>query len=287
MSIAKPTHAGDRLEKFANVMNKILAPFLALALALAAVGCGKKEKVEKSDESSESSGPVLTLDSATAGSITGTTALEGSPPPPMLIDMSAEPNCLKAHPAPVYLPEVVTGERGALANVVIYIKSGLGNYKYDLPKAPVVLNQQGCMYEPHVVALRVGETLEVTNSDPTPHNVHPMPKENDEWNISQPAGAQPLEKTFSRAELAIPLVCNVHPWMKSYVFVFTNPYFVVTSKSGTFELGNLPPGTYTVAAWQEKYGTIEQAVTIGPKESKAISFHFKSDLGEPTHPKSP
>jgi plastocyanin len=256
-------------------MNKLLPPLLALALALAAVGCGKKGNTEKSEGSSESSGPVLALDPSAAGSITGTTVLEGTPPPPRPIDMSAEPNCLKAHSAPVYSPEVVTGEKGALANVVVFIKNGLGNYNYDLPKDPVVLNQQGCMYEPHVIALRVGQTLEVRNSDLTAHNVHPMPKENDEWNISQPPGASPLDQTFSRAELAIPLVCNVHPWMKSYVFVFKNPYFAVTTKIGVFELKNLPPGTYTVAAWQEKYGTIEQAVTIGPKESKTISFAFK------------
>jgi plastocyanin len=267
-------------------MNKISILFVALALAVAANGCGKKENIEKSDGGSESSGPVLVLDPATVGSINGTTAHEGSPPPPIPIDMSAEPNCMKAHPTPVYSPEVVTGEKGALANVVVFIKSGLGNYKYDLPKDPVVMDQQGCMYEPHVVALRVGQTLEITNSDPTPHNVHPMPKENSEWNISQPAGASPLEETFSRAELAIPLVCNVHPWMKSYVFVFRNPYFDVTTKSGTFELKNLPPGTYTVAAWQEKYGTIERVVTIGPKESKAISFTFKTGLGAATQAKS-
>jgi len=267
-------------------MNKISFLFLALVLAVAVVGCGKKENIEKSDGGSESSGPVLTLDPATVGSIRGTVVLDGVAPAPIAIDMSAEPNCLKAHPAPVYLPEVVTGERGALANVVVFVKSGLGNYKYDLPKDPVVLNQQGCMYEPHVVALRVGQTLEITNSDPTPHNVHPMPKENGEWNISQPAGAPPLEKTFSRAELAIPLVCNVHPWMKSYIFVFENPYFAVTTNTGTFELENLPSGTYSVAAWQEKYGTLEQAVTIGPKESKAISFTFKTGLGAATQAKS-
>lgn len=268
-------------------MNKFVLLFLACVLAAAAVGCGKKENADKTEGSSESSGPVLKLDLATVGSIKGTAVLEGTAPPPVLIDMSAEPNCMKAHPVPVYSPEVVTGEKGALANVVVFIRSGLGNYKYDLPKDPAVLNQQGCMYEPHVVALRVGQTLEITNSDPTPHNVHPMPKENSEWNISQPSGAAPLEETFSHAELAIPLVCNVHPWMKSYVFVFKNPYFGVTSKAGTFELKNLPPGTYAVAAWQEKYGTLEQAVTIGPKESKAISFIFKSGLGEPAHKISP
>lgn len=255
-----------------NLFSFVLMVFVTLTI----VGCGKKGTSETSELANEGSGPAIAVDTATLGSVTGKVTLDGPPPVLRPIDMGGQPFCGKAHPSPVPPPAVVTGENGALANVVVFVKSGLGNYRFDIPKEPVVVDQQGCMYEPHVAALITGQTLEVTNSDETLHNVHPIPRVNPEWNKSQPAGAPPIHATFSQPELAIPMMCNVHPWMKSYIFVFKNPYFAVTSKTGTFNLGNLPPGTYTIEAWQERFGTLEQAVTIGPKESKTISFTFKA-----------
>jgi hypothetical protein len=122
-----------------------------------------------------------------------------------------------------------------------------------------------------------GQTISVKNDDQTTHNIHPTPKDNREWNQSQPPGATPIEQSFARAELAIPVKCNVHPWMKSYIFVFKHPYYAVTTKDGKFELKGLPPGTYTITAWQEKYGSADQTVTIGAKESKPVSFTFKAN----------
>lgn len=254
---------------------------LATLAALVVVGCGggaKKEEAPASSATAPAAGK--TVDAATVGSITGTVTLDGKPPVLKPINMSAEAYCAKAHSSPVIPPEVVTGEKGALANVVIYIKSGLGDYSFDTPKQAVALDQKGCMYDPHVVALMAGQTLEVKNNDQTTHNIHPMPKDNREWNKVQPPGAPPIDDTFARAEDAIPVKCNVHPWMKSYVFVFKNPYYAVTTKDGTFTLSNLPPGTYTIEAWQEKYGTVDQTVTIGPKESKAVTFTFKATSGD-------
>jgi len=132
------------------------------------------------------------------------------------------------------------------------------------------------MYDPHVIALMTGQPLSVKNSDQTTHNIHPMPKDNRDWNKSQAPGASPIDDSFARAELAIPVKCNVHPWMKSYIFVFKHPYYAVTGKDGKFELKGLPPGTYTIEAWQEKFGTVDQTVTIGAKESKPVTFTFKA-----------
>jgi hypothetical protein len=239
------------------------------ALALAASGCGPQQ-------SKEASQPVATIDSATTGSITGTVRLEGTPPAFKPIDMSASPACVQANASPVVPPLVVTGEKGELSNVVIYVKQGLGNYRFDAPTDPVVLMQKNCMYEPHVLALMTNQPFEIENNDPTMHNVHPMPKHNRQWSTSQPAGSAALKSSFARPELAMPVLCNVHPWMRAFVFAFDNPYFAVTSKAGTFQLQNLPPGTYTIEAWQENYSTQDQTVTIAPKESKVISFTFKS-----------
>ncbi|MGA3293131.1 MAG: carboxypeptidase regulatory-like domain-containing protein [Candidatus Acidiferrales bacterium] len=247
--------------------------FLALAIAfgLIATGCSNKQTQEAPTE------PVPTaVDSATAGTITGTVKLEGTPPQFRPIDMSAEPVCVQANPTPVVPPVVVLGDRSALANVVVYIKSGLGQYRYDQPKEPAVLDQQGCMYIPRVLAFRTNQLISIKNTDPTTHNVHPVPRDNKPWNRSLPAGAEPFVTSFPRPELAIPVACNIHPWMRAFLFVFDNPYFAVTTKSGSFDLSSLPPGTYTIEAWHERFGVLDQTVTLGPKETKSVSFTFNA-----------
>jgi plastocyanin len=250
---------------------------LAAALAVVFAGCGGKGTTN--EETAQPSGPAntgATIDQSTVGSISGTVKLDGTPPTMKAINMSAEPYCSKEHSSPVTPQDVVVGSDGKLANVVIYIKSGLANYTYDTPKTPATLTQKGCMYEPHVVALMTGQTLEVKNDDQTTHNIHPMPKDNREWNTSQPPGASPIDNSFARMEISIPVKCNVHPWMKSYIAVLNNPFYAVTTKDGSFEIKGVPPGTYTVTAWQEKYGAVDQTVTIGAKDSKTVDFTIKT-----------
>ena len=144
--------------------------------------------------------------------------------------MSAEPYCQKANSGPVVPPTVVTDDKGDLGNVVIFVKDGLGDYVFTTPTDSVPLAQKGCMYSPHVIAVMAGQTFEVKNDDQTTHNIHPMPKDNREWNKSQAPGTSPIDDSFARPELAIPVKCNVHPWMKSYIFVFKNPYYAITGE---------------------------------------------------------
>jgi plastocyanin len=245
---------------------------VSIALALTVFGCSKKI----SENSSQSPPATAVVDPATAGSITGTARLDGEPPKFRPIDMSAEPECAKTNPTPVIPPIVVTGEHGALADVAVYIKSGLGRYKFDVPQTPVVLNQKGCMYEPRVLTLQVGQPLQVRNDDPTVHNIHVMASMNHSWNRSEEPGDPPFTETFSHPELGVPVTCNVHPWMRAYLFVFDNPYYAVTTKNGDFELKGLPPGTYMIEARQEYYGVQDQTVTLGPKETKSVDFVFKA-----------
>ena len=242
---------------------------LAGAVALGVAGCGGKENGEQSF-------PAASVDPSTAGSINGIVTVEGALPVSKPIDMNASPACVQANPSPVVPPTVVTGENGALANVVVYVKDGLGRYRFDTPPETAVLEQKNCMYEPHVVALMTDQPFEIRNNDPTMHNVHPMPKHNRQWSTSQPAGSAALKSTFARPEFGMAVLCNVHPWMRALVFVFDQPYFAVTPETGKFELKNLPPGTYTIEAWHEAHRAQDQTVTIGPKESKAISFTFKA-----------
>ncbi len=254
---------------------------LAAALAFSLVGCGKKESSESAPAGPPSTAPAAApIDKATVGSVEGTVKLDGSVPKGKRINMAAEPSCAAAHATPATDDEVVVGESGGLGNVIVYVKEGLGSRTFEAPKGAVTMDQKGCMYNPRVVALQAGQTFEVRNDDKATHNIHPVPKVNREWNKSQPPGAPAIAETFAREEVAIPVKCNVHPWMKSYIAVFKSPYFQITGTSGSFSLKNLPPGTYTVEAWHEKYGTTSQTVTIGPKESKTVSFVFKAAAGD-------
>jgi hypothetical protein len=121
-----------------------------------------------------------------------------------------------------------------------------------------------------------GQTVQIKNDDPTTHNIHPTPKDNREWNESQPPSAPALEKNFTREEIMLPVKCNQHPWMKMYVNVVKSPFFAVTDKSGKYEIKGLPPGDYTLGFVHEKLGEQEQKVTVAPKEAKTVDQSFKA-----------
>ncbi|HVB98972.1 MAG TPA: carboxypeptidase regulatory-like domain-containing protein, partial [Candidatus Dormibacteraeota bacterium] len=248
-----------------------------VALALVVAGCAKKASQPAEQPAAAPAAPAATVNPATAGEITGTVKFVGTPPKMPIIRMGADPGCVTDNKgAMVHGEQVVVGKDGALANVVVYIKSGLGNYQYTTPTTAATLDQKGCMYEPHVVTLMTNQPFNVINSDSFTHNIHVMPKDNPAWNEAQPAGAAPIVKTFPHAEMAIPVRCNIHPWMQSYICVFDNPYFATTGDDGTFTIKNVPPGTYTIAAWQEKYGTQDQQVTVGTSQTKTVTFSFKA-----------
>lgn len=207
-------------------------------------------------------------------SVTGVVKFEGTAPKPTRIDMSQDPLCAKAHSMPPTTEDVVVNSNGGLANVVVYVSDGLGSRTFQPPPQPAVLEQKGCQYKPHVLALQANQKLSIVNSDETTHNIHPTPNNNREWNMTQPHGMA-MEQTFAREEIAVPVKCNVHPWMKGYIAVFKHPYFAVTDKDGHFDLKDLPPGSYTITAWQEKLGTSIQKVTVGAGENKTADFTFK------------
>ena len=209
-----------------------------------------------------------------SSSLKGVVKFEGTAPKPTHINMAQDPICVKAHPTPATTEDIVVGADGGLANVVVYVSDGLTSHDFQPPQQPVTLEQKGCEYQPHVLAMQANQKLEIVNSDETTHNIHPTPNNNREFNMTQPHG-MPLEHTFAREEIAIPVKCNVHPWMKGYIAVFKHPYFAVSDKNGAFDIKDLPPGTYTITAWQEKLGTQTQKVTIAAGEAKTLDFTFK------------
>ncbi len=207
-------------------------------------------------------------------SLKGEVKFEGTAPKPTRIDMSQDPLCAKAHPTPATTEDIVVGGNSGLENVVVYVSDGLTTHSFQPPQQPAMFEQKGCQYKPHVLAMQASQKLDIVNSDETTHNIHPSPNNNREWNMTQPHGT-PLEQTFTREEIAIPVKCNVHPWMKGYIAVFKHPYFAVTDKSGHFEIKGLPPGNYTITAWQEKLGTQTQKITVAAGEAKSLDFNFK------------
>jgi plastocyanin len=188
--------------------------------------------------------------------------------------MDADAYCKAAHATPVYTQEVEINQNGTLKDVFVYVKEGVtGNY--PAPTTPVELDQEGCQYHPHIFGIQAGQPLKIVNSDGTLHNIHALPKTNAEFNIGQPFKGMSTLKTFEKPEMPVRFKCDVHKWMGAYVGVMSHPFFSVTNDQGTFEIKNLPPGTYTIEAWQEKYGPQTQTVTISGAESKTVDFSFK------------
>jgi plastocyanin len=245
-------------------------------------GCGRREEAEEDHEAPAEAPPppnpnAKPVDPATAGSISGTVKLVGTPPRMRNINMRSVPSCNQMHATPATTEDVVPGDNGTLQNVVVYLKGDFSAYSFPAVTEPVKIDQMGCMYVPHVVAVTTQTPVQVHNSDSATHNSTAITKANPPWNQTQSVGGAPVEKTFSVPEISLALKCSIHPWMKAYVAVFSHPYFQVTGKDGSFTLKNIPPGAYTLTAWQEHYGTTQQSVTVAPKSEQTVTLSFKSD----------
>lgn len=205
----------------------------------------------------------------------GTISFSGTPPGPFGIDTSADPVCEKANPELLTDQVVVTDQK--LANVVIYVRGEMLNwYSFDAPPADVMLEHKDCRYVPHVLGIQIHQTLKILNSDETTHNTHPTPKNNREWNQSQPPGSTALEQRFASPELFIPFKDNQHPWEKAYVGVFSHPFFSVSGTDGSYKISGLPAGQYTVVAWHEKFGEQTVDLFMAGSEQKNLDFTFKA-----------
>lgn len=252
--------------------------FAAFFLALTVAGCGGGQPAAEQpagDAAPAAPAATAAIDPATAATITGKVAFTGQAPNRIRIRMDAVPACTQANPDPVFVQEVVVNDNNTLRNVFVYVKEGLGDRSVAAPTPEVMLDQKGCMYNPHVLGLVIGQKIRIKNSDSTNHNIHPLPMQNREWNQSQPPGSADLVQEFARPEIMIPVKCNVHPWMISYVGVLRHPFFAVSGADGSFEIKGLPPGNYVIEAWHEKFGTFQQNVTVGASETKQVDFSIQ------------
>ncbi len=241
----------------------------SLLLVLALLGC-KSSQPASQPSSSPLPAALVAVDPATVGAISGKVTFRGAAPKLPSLDMTADPGCpTKPQPS-----DAVVVNKGSLANVFVYVKDGLPQGRFAVPAEPVVLDQKGCRYIPHVLGVMTGQPLKILNTDTADHNVHDLPRNNPEWNESQMATDPPIMKTFANPELMIPLECNQHPWMRAYVSVLPHPYFAVSAADGAFQIKNLPPGEYTLVAVHEKFGEQTMKVKVAPKESAKADFSF-------------
>ncbi|HEX3358155.1 MAG TPA: hypothetical protein VHS31_14380 [Tepidisphaeraceae bacterium] len=213
-----------------------------------------------------------------AGDISGTVKLDGAAPAQNAIDMSGVAQCNDMHPDPI-LEENVVADKGMLANVVVSVKKeDSPDLTGDVPKDPAVLDQTGCQYKPHVLALMVGQDWVIKNSDNFLHNIHTLSEKNPSFNKPQPSKNDGEKVDSPKAAETFHVKCDVHPWMSAYVAVFDNPFFGVSGADGKWTIKNLPDGDYTLVAWQEKLGSQEQKVTIKDgKPASEIVFTFKPE----------
>ena len=193
--------------------------------------------------------------------------------------MNADATCAGKNPNAVAETTVV--KDGKLQFVFVYVKDGtttdgkkITSLSFPVPSDPVTLDQNGCHYVPHVLGIQANQKLLVTNSDATSHNVNVQGKNNSPWNRIQSPNAQPIEEKFQRAEVIIPVKCNQHPWMKSYIGVMSNSFYSVSGADGSFTIKGLPPGKYNVVALHEKYGEKTMEVTVAAKGSATADFAF-------------
>ena len=242
---------------------------------LSVLAAGKRPSVGPS--TTQSTSAVVTTPRAEAAptggaAISGKVTLSGTAPAREKIKMAADPACMQQHPD-VVLKQDVVANNGSLQYVLVYVKEGLQG-TFPAPAEAVTINQTGCMYEPHVFGIQVGQKLEITNGDPTLHNINCQATNNKKFNIAQPTKGMKSTKSFDQPEVGVPFKCNVHPWMAAYAGVFSHPFFAVTDANGAFSIKGLPAGTYTLEAWHEKLGTQSQKITVADGETKELNLSF-------------
>ena len=215
---------------------------------------------------------VPSLAAANPGGVKGTVIFEGEPPERLAQKREGDPYCAKI----AKLSDDVVVTKGKLKDVLVRVKNGSAG-KHAAPKTPVLIDQRECMYTPRVVGVVAGQKLAVRNSDGTFHNVRGSVAGKTLWNKPQ-AAKDPdlaLDATAKPGDV-VDVVCDVHPWMHSYAVVMDHPHFAVTGDDGSFKIDGLPPGSYTVEAWHERFGAKTAEVTVPADKPAEAAFAFES-----------
>lgn len=255
------------------------------------MACGEEKKIKKPDLASEANENTTNqVDSSKlvsdtikpipisanlfgTSSISGKVKFEGEAPKPKAINMSADKLCVQQHKENIFQEDAVISSTGEMKWIFVYIKEGI-KQKYPIPQEPVILDQKGCQYHPHIFGIMPGQRLQIKNSDPLLHNIHTSPTLNPEFNKGQPKQGMVDEFTFAKPEIMLSFKCDVHPWMSAKACVTEHPFFAVTGEDGSYAISNLPAGMYTLAAVSERYGEKTMQVTVSEGETQMVDFSF-------------
>jgi plastocyanin len=220
-------------------------------------------------------GLTAALQGVSAGDITGTVTLKGTPPKELEnTHLTGDVNCSKLHTDTPTTHHFVVGPKGEFANVVVSLQ-GISGKSTGAAAPPMMLDQKGCEYVPSILAVQTGQKIIVKNSDPVMHNVHTMPAEdsgNQVKNEPQLPNGPDLTFSFSKPENFLKFKCDVHDWMFAWVSVFDHPYFAVSAKDGTFKIANVPPGKYKLQAAHRKAGVATQEIEVKEGEPAKVDF---------------
>jgi hypothetical protein len=239
------------------------------AVLIASTQCNRSEPPPPAEQSA----PAAALPPGKIGTaqLVGTVSFHGQvPEAPKAIKLSF-PDCARFAPRDPPDPALVIGKSGGVASAFVWIKEGLPAGQYPVPSVPVRLDQRGCDFTPRVFGIRVGQPLEMVNSDPMLHNV----KSPSAFNVGFPQIGVSQTRSFKRPGVMTPITCDVHRWMQAWAGVVTHPFFAVTDAEGRFTIASLPAGTYTVEIWQERLGTMSEKVTLADGESKTLAIELK------------
>jgi len=250
------------------------APVICCSLLLLiAAGCGGGE-APQSEVPAAPEQPGEAVDAATTGTIRGVVLVNGDFPPPKQVSFGAEAACSAAQTGPVYF-DTALAQGGKLQNAFVWVKQGLEGYAFPTPTAEVVVDQRGCVYQPHVVGVQVGQALTFVNSDPTTHNVRTVPKKGHGTNFSMPREGMRSTRTYKRPQVMMQTKCDIHPWMSAWIGVIPHPAFAVSTADGRFEITGVPPGDLVLEVWHEKLGTQTQSVSLVANGEASVEFSFE------------
>ena len=252
-----------------------LACLFSLAL-LSAAGCKNLEQPDAPAPPAPAAAPAGTPGKTGTAQVTGRVLFKG-PVPATREAGGPFPECGTREP----IPPVLVGDGFALANAFVWVKEGLPPGDYPVPAEKVILDQRHCDYQPRVLGIRVGQTLQMRNSDDVLHNVNArgqgagLQRGPNSFNVAMPLKGLTVERKFQEQQVPVPLVCDVHPWMRAFAGVVSHPFFAVTGRDGAFALGGLPAGKYTLEAWHERLGKVTAEVTVAEGESAAAELELK------------
>lgn len=250
----------------------ILLNAMAVLLLSAFMACssGEKPAAPREEATAPAAAPAAATEvPAGKGNVEVTVNFTGTPPKMPKIKKGTDPTC---NAAESYSQEVVVNQNGTLNGSVVQMVGVPGTYAP--PAEQVVLDQQGCMYVPHVATAQFNQEVAIRNSDPVLHNVHVFEGKQTIMNQGHPPKGKDIVKTFSNGAHVKKFVCDIHPWMTGWLVMSPDPFHGVTGDDGKVILKDAPVGTYKIEVWQEKYGTKTVDVTVQANQTTAVTVAY-------------